>query len=207
MWFGNERCCRFEPFMFSVRYSYRSAERMLTRGLNSKIGKPGQANAPVGKRLNDATNICAKIVRSQCRLAPAMHATRIDRLAIVEAFPSTFLGLLLADPSTVKVRRGNRSDVFFQHLSTSGKLQELMGYLLPDRTIDLDLTSVVNHDERAALVCAFTALCVAADDFVAVGNGDGWIVLPPRGAIQGWAMSDLKTNAETEQPGCMYMSR
>src|ERR1700732_5239711 len=22
MWFGNERCCRFEPFMFSVRYTY-----------------------------------------------------------------------------------------------------------------------------------------------------------------------------------------
>src|SRR5260370_20280915 len=22
MWFGNERCCRFEPIMFSVRYSH-----------------------------------------------------------------------------------------------------------------------------------------------------------------------------------------
>lgn len=51
-------------------------------------------------------------------------------------------------------------------------------------------------------------LCVAVDDFVAVGDRvDGWIVLPPRSAIQGWAMSDLKANAEFEQPGCMYMSR
>ena len=140
---------------------YRSAERMLTRGLNSKIGKPSQASAPVGKQLNTAANICAKIVRSQCRLAPAIHATRIDQLANVEAFPSTFLGLLLADPSAVTARRGNRSDVFFQHLSTSGKLQELMGYLLPGRIVDLDLASVVNHDDRAALASmrSHRALC------------------------------------------------
>ena len=77
-------------------------------------------------------------------------------MAIVEAFPSTFLGLLLADPSAVTARRGNRSDVFFQHLSTSGKLQELMGYLLPGRIIDLDLASVVNHDDRAALQYALS---------------------------------------------------
>jgi hypothetical protein len=178
---------------------YRAAERMLTRRLNSKIGKPGQASTSVGKRLNEAANICAKIVRSQCRLAPAVHATRIDQLAIVEAFPSTFLGLLLADPRSVRASRGNRSDVFFRNLSTSGKLQELMNYLLPGRTIDSDLTSVVNHDDRAALVCAFTALCVAADDFVAVGDRDGWIVLPPRSAIHAWAISDLKANAEAEQ--------
>src|SRR5258708_5515299 len=186
---------------------YRSAERMLTRGLNSKIGKPGQACAPVGQQLNAAANICAKIVRSQCRLVPAMHATSIDQLAIVEAFPSTFLGLLLADPLSVRASRGNRSDVFFQHLSTSGKLQELLGYLLPGRTIHSDLTSVVHHDHRAALAFAFTALCLAADDFVAVGDEDGWIILPPQSAIQSWAMGDLKANAEFEQPGCLYASR
>ena len=35
---------------------YRVAERMLTRRLGVKIGKPGQASAPVGKELNAAAN-------------------------------------------------------------------------------------------------------------------------------------------------------
>ena len=78
---------------------------------------------------------------------------------------------------------------------------------MPGRIIVIDLTSVINHDDRAELICAFTALCVAAGDFVAVGDADGWIVLPPRCAIQGWAMRDLKTNAGAEQPGCMFVSR
>src|ERR1700730_14936188 len=29
MWFGNERCYRFEAFMFSVRYSYAPAGQVL----------------------------------------------------------------------------------------------------------------------------------------------------------------------------------
>jgi hypothetical protein len=185
---------------------YRTAERMLTRRLQPKIGKPGQASAPVGKLLNDAANICAEIVRSRCRLGPATHAIRIDKMAIVEAFPSAFLGVMLVEPTPVVAHRRNRSDVFFQHLSRSGQLQALVAHLLAPRIIDRDISSVVNHDDRAALVCAFTALCISADDFVAVGDRDGWIVLPPRRIIQAWAMSDLKTNAQAEKPGCLFMS-
>jgi hypothetical protein len=46
---------------------------------------------------------------------------------------------------------------------------------------------VTNHDDRAALICALTALCVAAGDFTAVGDADGWIVPPPRRFVQDWA--------------------
>jgi hypothetical protein len=79
---------------------YRVAERMLTRRLQS-TGKPGQANAPVGKKLNAAANVCAAIVQERCRLAPAAHAIRIDQKAVVEAFPTAFLGLMLRDPAMV----------------------------------------------------------------------------------------------------------
>jgi hypothetical protein len=39
---------------FEIIARYRVAERVLTRRpLGSRIGKPGQSNSPVGKRLND----------------------------------------------------------------------------------------------------------------------------------------------------------
>ncbi len=135
---------------------YRAAERMLTRRLQSKIGKPGQASAPVGKALNTAANDCAVVVIKACQLAPATHAVRIDRKAIVKAFPSGFLGVMLRDPSTVAARRGDRSDVFFQHLANRGALQLLLQHLLPDRKLAKSLNDVVNHDDRAALICALT---------------------------------------------------
>jgi len=76
---------------FDIIGRYRVAERMLTRRLGARIGKPGQASAPVGKALNAAANDCAHIVLRGCDLAPAVHAVRIDAKAVAEAFPSAFL--------------------------------------------------------------------------------------------------------------------
>ena len=62
-----------------------------------------------------------------------------------------------------------------------------------------DPARVINHDYRAALVCDLTALCVAADDFVAVGDpDDGWIVLPPRRFIQPAQWTLLNLNGREE---------
>jgi len=41
---------------FDLIGRYRTAERMLTRGLQPKIGKPGQSSSPNGKSLNAAAN-------------------------------------------------------------------------------------------------------------------------------------------------------
>lgn len=189
---------------FDVIGRYRVAERMLTRRLRPKIGKPGQANAPIGKLLNAAANECARIVLSTCHLAPATHAERIDGKAVVEAFPNAFLGVMLPDPATVTARRNDRSDVFFRHLAASGTLDALAQHLLPGRSLGAPFDSVVNHDDRAALVCALTALAVTAGDYTAVGDADGWIILPPRRFVQEWARRDLDTNAGEEQPGCWH---
>jgi hypothetical protein len=186
--------------------SYRVADRMLTRRLGPRIGKPGQTNAPVGVKLNTAANDLARLVLRRCRLKPTRHATGIDSRAIAEAFPNSFLGVMLEDPSSVPARRDDRSDTFFAHLAAEGTLQRLLHYLLPDRTLSLSLESVRNHDDRAALVCAITALGVAAGDFTAVGDSNGWIILPPRSFIQDWAWSELEINARTEVPGSLYSS-
>lgn len=190
---------------FEVIGRYRVADRMLTRRIQTKIGKPGQASAPVGRKLNAAANDCVRITLENCEIAPATHSMRIDAKAVVEAFPSAFLGVMLRDPAALAARRNERSDVFFQHLAASGALQRLMAHLLPSRSLAQSLDDVTNHDDRAALVCALTALSVAGGDFTAVGDADGWIILPPRLFVRSWARADLEANArEEKQPGCYH---
>lgn len=191
---------------FDVIGRYRTAERMLTRRLQPKIGEPGQASVPVGQALNAAANTCVRIVLEHCDVAPARHAVPIDRRAVVEAFPGAFMGVMLEDPKAVLARRGDRSDVFFQHLAHTGDLQRLMAHLLPRRSVPQALQAVTNHDDRAAFICAITALSVAAQDFVAAGDPDGWIVLPPRPFVQAWALADLQANAAEEGPGALRIS-
>jgi len=62
-----------------------------------------------------------------------------------------------------------------------------------------------DHDDRAAFACALTALCVAAGQFTAVGDADGWIILPPRAMIPDWGWSALTANAAAEKRGSLYV--
>lgn len=185
---------------------YRAAERMLTRRLQPLIGKPGQASAPVGRLLNAHANDCARVVLTYCDLSEAHHPERIHERAVVEAFPNAFLGVMIGEPNTLNAQRNNRSDKFFEHLAAGGILQALVERCLPGRALAVRPETVTNHDERAALVCALTALCVAADDFVAVGDEDGWIVLPPAELVQPWALDALQVNA-SEEKGAVLVKR
>jgi len=121
------------------------------------------------------------------RLGPAQHTPAIHRRAILEAFPSSFLGLMMEDPKSLHTRRGNRSDVYYKHLAGTGQLDALIDRFLPNRKLAVAFQAVTNHDDRAALVCALTALCVVGGEFTAVGDKEGWIILPPRALIQDWA--------------------
>ncbi|GJD47154.1 hypothetical protein AFCDBAGC_5040 [Methylobacterium cerastii] len=182
---------------------YRAAERMLTRRLQPLIGKPGQSSAPIGKLLNEHANACARIVIDHCDLASAEQDIRIHDKAVAEAFPSAFMGLLIDDPAALNARRGDRSDTFYMHLVSSGGIERLLRHFLPKRSLRNPLTMVTNHDDRAALVCAFTALCVAAGDYTAVGDEDGWIVLPPAALQPVWARALLQQNANEERTGSL----
>jgi predicted RNase H-like nuclease len=166
--------------------AYRLAESLLTIRFQPFIGKPGASSAPIGQALHRQTNACAKAVLNHS-VAEARHEPAIHAQAIVEAFPSSFLGLMIRDPKALITRRGNRSDVYYQHLAGTGQLAALLNRFLPGRELEAAFHSVTNHDDRAALVCALTALCVAAGEFMAVGDADGWIILPPRDLIADWA--------------------
>ena len=171
---------------------YREAERLLTvKNLRSRIGKPGQSSSRNGRDLNAAANICVAGLMDVCEIGPAKHPEAIHDLSVVEAFPTSFLGVLLNYPEKVAVRPPSRSDAYFSHLAESGGLNRLLHHLLPDRRTTQNWRDVRDHDERAAIICALTALCVAAQDYVAVGDDDGWIILPPDTLIAPWALDLL----------------
>ncbi|MDX3806358.1 MAG: hypothetical protein QHC89_08120 [Bosea sp. (in: a-proteobacteria)] len=189
---------------FDIIGRYRTAERMLTRRLRPLIGKPGQSSAPIGKLLNAHANDCVRHLVASCDVQDAQHAVAIDQKSLAEAFPSSFLGLMIDDPTHLAARRGDRSDTFFQHLAATGGFHALMERLLPGRKPALDPNAIINHDDRAAFVSALTALCVAAGQFVAVGDEDGWIVLPPREFIRLPQWDLLALNAKDEPPGSLH---
>ncbi len=188
---------------------YRDAEMMLTRGLADRIGKPGQSSSGNGKKLNAAANAIARLVLHTGLLAPASHAARLHERAVVEAFPTTFLGVMLDEGCVPS--HGARSDIYFQHLlgpnagcppvPPSDRLNGLLARLLPGRRLESGhLGALKHHEDRAAVICAVTALCVAARQYVAVGDHrNGYIVLPPRAnagepGLQPWAWNIINGN-------------
>jgi hypothetical protein len=175
---------------------YRLAEQLLTLRIQPFIGKPGQSSSPNGKHLNAAANACAKIVLRTGTVAKSKHIHAIHEVAIVEAFPTSFLGLMVDDPIGLKAKRPPKSDRFYDYLSKSGGLDRLLSYFLPNRKPVTPFADVKNHDDRAAVVCALTALCIAANEYTAVGDGQGWIILPPPHFIRSYAWTKLCENAK-----------
>ena len=175
---------------------FRAAERALTiKPIAGRISQPGSSRSPIGRMLNHHTNIFAALVLQRSTLAASRHLHAIHEHALAEAFPNSFLGLMLQEPE--KGERSRRSDRYYEALVADGTLERLLGHLLPGRVLLQSLAAVSNHDERAALVCAVTALCVAAGDYMAVGDEDGWIILPPRRFIAPWALPHLAGNQDT----------
>ena len=183
---------------FELIGRYRSAERILSRGeLAKRIGKPGQSNTPNGRKLNEQANLAAKAVKCLCEIRRAGHDERIDKQAVVEAFPTSFLGVMVRCPEGLS--GGARSDHYFSYLDGhEGPDRTLAGFvarLLGAREWQQPVHALTNHDDRAAFVCAVTALCVACGEYTAVGDcEDGWIVLPPRWAFEDWAWEAVLAN-------------
>lgn len=178
---------------------YRIAERILSRGeLSKQIGKPGQSNSPNGRNLNVQANKSARLVKNLCCIREANYHVRIDKCAIAEAFPTTFLGVMLEDPIVVQGSK-ERSDRYFVHLANCQHFDRFLEDMLNGRKLMYTPKAIMNHDDRAAFVCALTALCIANEEFVAVGDKkDGWIILPPRRMFADWAWDAICESAERE---------
>lgn len=165
---------------------YRCAERLLSRGAFSRRGKPGPTNGGSGPDLHAHATRLANFVLRQCRVSPAAHVPAIHERALVEAFPNLFLGVLCDESDYPAEPRRHRkwTDTLYNWRPgdpvVPRKLRSLLESLLPRRAVDGDFR-IADHEKVASFVCALTALCVAANRFVAVGSDrDGYIVLPPR---------------------------
>ena len=159
---------------------YRAADRVLTVRLAPHIGKPGQSNSPNGRKLNGAANAFVRAALAMGCIAEARYLAAVHPCAVAEAFPTSFLGVMLGEGFPRGTKR--RSDKYFERLTTDPRGDRLAGLvmsLLAGRPLRTPLQSFRNHDDRAAIVCAITALCVAAQRYTAVGDDNGYIILPP----------------------------
>lgn len=193
---------------------YRLGEVLLTRRFgNAGYGKPGQSHSGNGILLNHHANEIANSVKEANCVDGAAHHAAIDRLSIVEAFPTTFLAVMLdADrrPSSKA-----KSDIFYEwllgpdsparHVPDENRIYKLISGLLGGRKINSSLESFTDHEHRAAVICAATALCVARKQYVAVGDSrNGYIILPPRSShigvgLENWAFTMIENNLKARK--------
>lgn len=179
---------------FRIARRYRSCERLLSGGIFQKRCKPGPTNSPRGFALHQQST------------AIANHLLRtFPDILIQEAFPNAFLGVLL--PASVyqgPIRRGIKSDVFWEHCLRKGLLADLVNFLFKNeaRKIFKSAASLKDHDERAAFICALSARGAEMQVNSLVGGGtDGTIALPPKQFIQPWAWDTLI------ERGALHLSR
>ena len=160
---------------------YRAAEAMLSRGVLQCRGKPGQTSSPTGLMLHQHATEFANLVLAEALIAPASHHDAIHRQSVVEAFPNMFLAALIPEASLPSLNR-DASDRYWEvAVQRTQILENLVGLLLPGRRLTYTFQSCTDHDHRAGVVCALTALSVVAALHVGVGDpDDGDIILPPR---------------------------
>ena len=94
-----------------------------------------------------------------------------------------------------------------EHLGTRrhSYMRTLIEHLAPGRRITRPLEYILNHDHRAAFICAMSAMCVAKNKYVSVGSPHGGdIILPPRevwrtGAPEqgSWVETTLRANVDS----------
>ncbi len=172
------------PNRYQVINRYRECERNLSGGIFQKRCKPGPTKCPRGQALHKQATMLANVL-----------AGRFPKARIAEAFPNAFLGVMMSNSVfSTPIRRGIKSDVFWDHALRQKILRRLVGFLYGSRAVQLSRhwTPLQDHDERAAFICALTARAFELRASVGVlGNGDGEISLPPQTFIQPWAREGL----------------
>ena len=196
---------------FAEVKNYRTAERLLSRGdLYKRIRGAASSRSPMGKNLNVEANRWVRSLKEHAcvREVGQSNPIRLDTGAFFETFPNSFLGVMIKRPDEVAMR-GKRSDRYFRHLAHDRGFDSFLQLIGGHSQWIRQPTQIRNHEDRAAFVCALSALCIAAGSYVAVGDTeDGWIALPPQKMFADWAWNALQNNVSRNGGvGCVVPNR
>jgi predicted nuclease with RNAse H fold len=129
----------------------------------------------------------ALVLDGKC-IAPAV-AVRTG-VPIVEAFPNTFLGVLLAESAFEKTAKSEtKSDWLYRMAVGEGSIDRALQELgwTEAETISA-FENERDHELCAAFVCLLTAGFAAAGTATVIGDAThGWFWLPPQSMWQAWA--------------------
>lgn len=189
------------PVLPEMGSDRRDCERIFTLGRFQRRCKPGLSHVPgTGHELRNAgEEACKQLcqLKSMGELLPGSLRLK-QGLNVVEAFPNAFLALSLPTDVFENVpylRRGKKFDwLYEQSIETDriSKVADIIG-LQHIHKVTEKIKLCTNHDQRAALICLFTAAGVAAGKFTAVGSKPGgYFFLPPWEAWDSWAQNELK---------------
>ncbi len=179
----------------------RTCERVFVCGPFQRRCKPGESHVRgTGQALSRAaTETARQVVELTAGPRPDMACPWIvaDK-AIIEAFPNAFLGVLLPDEAFegIPKGRGKKFDALFEAVRSRAVLWRLLDELgWSDGRLRDALATNTQHDERAALICALTAVCAWRGRYTAVGDEEGgWFFLPSWEHWQPWARRAIESS-------------
>jgi predicted RNase H-like nuclease len=176
----------------------RNCERAFVCAPFQRRCKPGESHVRgTGQALRRAAADAAHHVAELTSRGDAgIPFPRVVEVNIVEAFPNAFLGVLLPEAAfdSIPTGRGQKFDGLFEAAKSRTILPRLLNDVgWPDDGLAQALVENTQHDERAALICALTAVCVWRGRYTAVGDAEGgWFLLPPWDLWQQWARSGIE---------------
>jgi hypothetical protein len=135
--------------------------------------------------------LSAKSMRASEQSLPHM----LFGVNIVEAFPNTFLGVVLAEEDFLaagQIKRGGKFDWLYDRWIEHRLFNAIIDAAHLPSTLIASCEMEHDHEIRAALVCLLTAGLVRAGNYKVVGDEtSGYFFLPPLSLWAPWARREI----------------
>jgi hypothetical protein len=174
----------------------RSCEAVFYRGAFAKRCRPGMSHFGQGLQFRQAGTLAADQFLAVVGNGHRLASIAVAGAAMVEAFPNTFMGVLLPDfvLAGLPPGRSGKSDRLYEACLAEGVFERLiedLGWPV-DETVAL-LAAERDHDVRAAYICLLTAAIAHAGSATVVGDYlGGWFWLPPLTLWADWAKAAVE---------------
>jgi hypothetical protein len=188
-----------------LHYTSRACEKVFVWGAFQKRCKCGESQVSgTGQALRRAGLDTAYDFADS---APATDVRRpfprvLPEHNVIEAFPNAFLGVMLPEEAFApNTSRNDKFDRLYEYWVESRSWEGLRGNVQWERPGFWEhVVRNKHHDERAAIVCALTAICVLRGEYVAVGDvAGGYFFLPPWPLWAPWARDALAVNRRDQR--------